>query len=728
MTHASPDDIDIATLWQSLRRSLPALVIASGLIGGATFLALSQVAPRFTSEAQLSVVAKGANGPYGDGKVDGGSEAVTVRMDKEAVNTHVRALMSADLASRIATDMKLSERPEFNSALGPVDPMSRVLRLAGVGGPRSGESEQDRVLSAFYKSLEVYTPKESRIIGIRFSSIDSQLAADIANRIAETYRASLAKRTVTDSSEVEKALEPRIAKLSQEVGAAESDVERFRGSSDIFTGGPQKTGLNEQQLADLTAELSKAKAARSEAEVKAKSARELVQRGSGDILPDVQKSPLIQNLVQQRVRVERMVSELSATLLPGHPRMQQLNAELAGLKKQINSEVGKLADGLEKEAKQAAAREMSINKGLDEIKARVVSSGGDEVKLRQLEAAAKSKRSELERLQAQYEANRARADSHVVPVEAQIVTRARPSSVPSFPKSANIAALAAAATLLFGLAIVVTRGLIVGARSGGVAPRPMRGQGRPALGGGEPALASPALAAAGPAQPALAAESHAAASTSFRSLRDIAQHIAGAAPGHGGTRSIVTGEVDGIDPSAEAVTIARALAAGGAATILIEWSPAAPGLASSLGMPDNVGMNELLAGEVSFEDVVKRVPGSDVHLIGAGSPSAFEPERLDPDHINLILDALDEAYQHIVVAGRYEAARELFEAIQGRFDAGVTVVEPKRRNNVLQDPPGSFLGFEVADIALLRFERADAGVPAQRIVRAANGAAASAPA
>ena len=67
----------------------------------------------------------------------------------------------------------------------------------------------------------------------------------------------------------------------------------------------------------------------------------MMKAGSADALPDVQKSPLIQNLVQQRVRLERQISELSASLLPGHPRMRQLQGDLGGLKVQLTGEIAK---------------------------------------------------------------------------------------------------------------------------------------------------------------------------------------------------------------------------------------------------------------------------------------------------------------------------------------------------------------------------------------------------
>jgi polysaccharide biosynthesis transport protein len=73
-----------------------------------------------------------------------------------------------------------------------------------------------------------------------------------------------------------------------------------------------------------------------------------------------------------------------------------------------------------------------------------------------------------------------------------------------------------------------------------------------------------------------------------------------------------------------------------------------------------------------------------------------------------VLDALDEAYAHIVVVGDYSAVRVLFEVIQGRFDAGVMVADASQPAATLRDPPGTFLGFEVADIELIRFEPEDA--------------------
>jgi uncharacterized protein involved in exopolysaccharide biosynthesis len=700
--HASADDIDLAALWAALVRSLPRLVVLSIALGVLAYAVLSLAAPRYESEAQLAIVAKGTPNPFADpARAGPAPDSVAVRMDKEAVNTHVRALMSPDLAARIAAELKLAEKVEFNSALGSPDALSALFAMVGIGAPRPSESDQDRVLAAFFRRLEVYSPKESRFIGVRFSSIDPDLAAEVANRIAETYRESLASQTVVETDEVQHALEPKIAKLSEEVAAAEAEVERFRGEANLFKAGQQSTGLNEQQLGELTAELTKVKAARSEAEARTKSAREMQRLGGAETLPDVQKSPLIQNLVQQRVRVERQMAELSATLLPAHPRMRQLAADLAGLKGQIDAEVAKIVDGLAKEAKVAALREEAITRSLNEVKTRIVSTGPNEAKLRSLEAVVKSKRAELDRLQSQYEANRLRADSRTVPVEAQIVTRARPSSRPSFPKKLPFALLFAAATLLLGTAFRVTRGLLFGQWRA----LPARGS----LSKVEREL--PSLSPGPMPEPRAAARDAEDARAPARVARvgtpaEIASCLGALkSPGTGGVRTLVTGEVESITVWEEAAALAEELAAAATAVVLVDWSPEGRGISRMLGRPSDPGMNDLLRGSARFEDVIGRLPESAVHFIPAGGALPEPSETLEADRINVVLDALDEVYDHIVVAARREAARALFELIQGRFDAGLTVAEARQRQGAVENPLETFLGYEVEGVALLYYER-----------------------
>ena len=94
----------------------------------------------------------------------------------------------------------------------------------------------------------------------------------------------------------------------------------------------------------------------------------LAKNGDVDATTEVLKSDLITRLIEQRVTMQRQLAELSATLLPSHPRIRQLAADLADVRKQIRAEVEKIAQGLENEAQVAATREASLRTSLDDVK------------------------------------------------------------------------------------------------------------------------------------------------------------------------------------------------------------------------------------------------------------------------------------------------------------------------------------------------------------------------
>jgi len=744
----APADIDVRALGSLALKCLPRLLGLSACVGAATYGVLMLVAPRYSSEAVVAIISKAASNPYADPSRAGASDFVSVRMDKEAINTHVSALKSQDLASAVTQAMKLNEKVEFNSALGAPDKLTAILNTFGIDLPRAGESEQARVLNAFAKRLEVYSPKESRSIGIRFTASDPELAAEVANKLAEMYRTTLARQTISETDDVQKALEPRIAMLSVEAANAESTVEKFRGEANIFKSGQQQTDLNDQQLAELNAEMSKVKAARSDADARAKQAREMLVTGSADALADVQKSPVMQNLTQSRVRLERQISELSATLLPGHPRMRQLAADLAGLKSQINTEVAKIVDGLSKEAKVAASREDAIAKSVSETKARIVKTGPDEARLRSLEADAKSKRAELERLKAQYEANRIRAgDTRAVPVEAQILSNARPASLPVFPKKTASALLSAVATLMIGLALVITRGLLGQSHATPVYHRQSADRTRP-----EPVLPPAAridtvkdiapgkakaerrlFATAPPSEPAARdaapktldrgtpevrqpetrmpeasnAESAANQPSEPRhvsDLADVADRLEALRKrGLSGTRTLIAGNMDPFSLATEIRKLTQALADRGLTVIVVDWSLDGTGIAEALGEASWPGFIELVKEQAHFEDVVVPLNETGIHLIAAGHGKGEAGEEIDPDSVASVLDALDGVYDHILVTAQNEPARHLFEAIEGRFDCGISMANAGKRQASIA---GTFLGFEVEGMELIAYEPA----------------------
>lgn len=704
----SPDDIDLTTLFATLRRSVPKLIALSLITGALTYLTLSLIAPRYTAQSELGIVAKGKSNPFKAPNALGSSDSLSAPLDEQAVNTHLRAIQSPDLLDLIANDMRLSGRPEFNPVLGPVDTMIGLLRTIGLSGTQSQLSEGDRVLNEVSRRLVVYSPEASRAITINFTSIDPKLATDFANRLAIRYREKLANTTLAEKNAVQEKFAPRIAKLQTEVQSSEAKVATFRAKAGLLRGGFQKTPINEQQLGDITTELTRVSSQRSSAEARSKTARNLMRQGTPEIIPSVQRSPLIQNLIAQRVTVERALLKRSASLKSAHPVMKQLRADLSAVNQKIAGEVANIVAGLDKEAFVMAEQEQAVVASLEKVKSKVAVNSTDEVELRGREAVATSKRIELERLQAQYEAKRARTEDGQVPVEAQIIALARPQSIAGFPRKTPYTLLVMVATLLLGTAIVITAGLANCARG---APRSEQRLGEEiAAAAATPPIQAPSLSGGSlvlaTQQPAVDTVSGDLEGNDpvilISNSSDLSEHLLqNSKTATTGFRTLIASQMDPVITARLALKTASQLNRPGKQTMIVDWNLEGAGIARQLNLPKAPGFIELIQGGASFAEVVRWVPGTQVHFIASGCAIAEGPIGLDADQLNLILDALDEAYDHIVVVGQAKSASILFEAIQGRFDAGVIVSEPGYE---LSDPQGTFLGFEVADIDLVRFE------------------------
>ena len=708
---ASPQDpekdIDLTSLPSALKRRAGALALAALAVGALTYGALLLVPSRYASEAQIRIGAPA----LGDGVrgVAATPESAALRVDKEAIASRVQELRSPDIARQLAAELKLNLRPEFNSALDNQGIVAGLMRIAGLAGPRPGETEEERVLAGYYKALQVYQVKETRVINLGFTARDGELAAKAANRLIELYQDWLRRQGVTETTDANAWLVPEIEKRTRELAAAEADVERFRSSANLFRGGgSQPSGLAEQQLTDLATELGKARAQRGEADARAQAARELMARNVPDAIPDVQKSPLIQGLIAQRVRAERDMAEAATQLLPAHPRMKQLNATVVDIRRQVQREASAIVDGLEREAKALALREEFQTRALDEAKARVGNKAGDRVRLAQLEDDAKAKRRELEGLRDRYEASRSRGSTKAVPVEVQVIATALPSSRPSWPNRPQVAALAAAATFVLGLVLVLFRELL-----GGAARRAPMPASAPVLHHAATAATAPPAAAdrvpsLDPIKPrspiasvpSLGPSFSAGSTSPIGSLDDVVQRLLGNAAGQGGYRTLVVGAADDIDVREEATDLAAGLSAAGRQVVLLDWSLDGDGMATALGLAATPGFTDLLAGAAAFDDVIRTLPDGDVHVVPCGAPSPRGVKGIDPDRLNLLLDALDEAYGDVVITGHSAAIRELFLAIEGRVDAGV-VIGPADPD----EPAGRFLGFEVTEIDIIRLDQ-----------------------
>jgi uncharacterized protein involved in exopolysaccharide biosynthesis/Mrp family chromosome partitioning ATPase len=663
---ATDVEIDVRALLAALLRRLPYLIVFVGLVAVGTYMFLARLDPVYKSEATILI-------QDGESDLTRSTQATpgdaSTALDEQAITSQVQLILSRDLAGTVSKKLDLAARPEFNGSKPTL--LGGLLAKAGLGKTLSETSLDERVLKTYYANLNVYAVDKSRVIGVDFSSTDPKLAADGANAIAEGYitlQVAAKRSTTADAAEW---LSTQIADLRTKVTDAESKVEQYRSANDLFSSGAggatgdSATTLPQQQLADLSAELTKARTERSDAAAKAAQIRQALQSNTVPNLTDVINSQLIQSLVEQQVALRSQIAQMNATYLPQHPKMRELNAQVQGLDRQIASEAGKIVDSLEGEAKLAQAREADINQSLTRLKATASTANDAGVELRALEREAAAQRDLLDSYLRRYREAVAREQTDYLPADARIISRAAVPLDPDFPKKIPMTAAATMAALLLAIAFVLLKELASG--------RPMR---RVTLGEQAVPLVPDAMPVGGhtrwaddhsirrmmPKEPTLVPE---LLDRVEESLADIASEIVDS-----GQKRVLVTLADDSDSDGRplgAVALSRALARTDARVVLVDFRGDGADAASMGEGSDLPGFSDLFDGEASFAQVIFRDRKSRVHFIPAGR-KLLAPGLLDADHLETILAALTLTYDYVLLDANDEMIRTVGEA------AGIAMV------------------------------------------------------
>lgn len=460
-------DIDLATLGHALWRAKRWILGLTLLAGAITFIGLSMMRPLYTSEARILV--QNEDSAFTRPTGEDGRNGYRTPLDEQAVQSQVQVLTSRDLILQVVKDLDLVHNATFQRDAGQTF-LRRLLDAIGIGSKR--QSAQERAANALADNLDVFQLSKSSVIAVEYSSGDPKLAAEIANKLADVYIGWQRTAKIEQTKDATAWLADQIKALRKATTESEEAVEKFKASKGLYAGAGNVT-LNAQQLSELNSQAILSEAQESEARARAKLIKQmLADNGDINATPEVLKSQLIINLIEQRVEVQRQLAELSATLLPSHPRIQQLRSELTDVRTQIRNEAGKVVKSLENEAQVAAAREASLRASLNAAKSKSAGQSDAEIRLRALEREAKANRDLLESYLARYRDASARHDMGAVPAQAAIVSRAHASVLPSFPKKVPLSLLVMAATALLAVGYTLASELIQGAPAQEYVPAP----------------------------------------------------------------------------------------------------------------------------------------------------------------------------------------------------------------------------------------------------------------
>lgn len=359
--HSMPK-LDVATLLRILRdwRWLILGAIALGLAGGVVWTLLTT--PLYRAFVTLEV-----NPPQVEVSEEQTRQRAEFSDSWDHIQTQVGLLGSRSLAERVAQDLNLAN----NRA------------LVGDGGDAANRMKAATGLVE--GGLSVQAPEEGRLIRFSYTADNPQIAAQVANGIAESFINSNLQRRFEASAYARRFLERQIAKSRSDLEQSERQLASYAQSQGIITlgtgvgedGKSQSTGsLQGESLVALNQALAEATARRVSAEGAYRSAQ-----SSG---PTVEVNASTQALRQSKAALEAEYQEKRALMKPEHPEMISLRSRITELDRQIARETSQVSGGrnnsLAQEYRAALSAERALQSRVNALRGSVLDLRGRSVR------------------------------------------------------------------------------------------------------------------------------------------------------------------------------------------------------------------------------------------------------------------------------------------------------------------------------------------------------------
>jgi uncharacterized protein involved in exopolysaccharide biosynthesis/Mrp family chromosome partitioning ATPase len=696
-------DVDLGRLFGSLARNWLRILLAALVVTGLAFVLAGMVTPLYRAETRILIEMR--ESVYTRPASSGLGEGAAALPDAETIASQVEIIGSSDILREVARRLDLTSHEEFGAA-GETSMLGNLMILAGLKSDPTQASVEERMLEALRTGLSIFQVDGSRVIVVRFSSRDPELAASVANAVADAYvawQAQAERRANADASEW---LEPEIENLRGRVREAEARVAEYRAQSGLLIG-QNNLALPTQELAEISTELTRARADRSAAEARAAAIRDaMAANRSVETMPEVLASPMVQRLRERQAQIEAEIADLSASLLENHPRMRALRAQGQETARQLRTEISKVLAATENEAATARGREERLVAEVNRLKAASAQAGDSEVELRALEREAMAQRALLESYLTRHREAAARADRSPAPADARIFARATAPAEAYFPKTVPILAAAFAGSLIVMSVLVLMRELFSGRAMrpapGAVADeedRPEDMQALPVELEAEPEI-GPEIEPVVVATPAAAEDDDGAETELFASeiagsdeeedvtmaryqteevrpeeitVPEIAGELAGSDVG----RAVFISP-EGDEATAVSVTVARSLADAGLRTLFLDLTWSGAPSSAMLEEEGRAGITDLLASRAQFADIIHGDLYSGCHVVPAGTVDPVEAMRA-ADRLPAILEALDDAYDVVVIECGAADAQTIADVTAADSEVLIGALDPRNR-------------------------------------------------
>jgi succinoglycan biosynthesis transport protein ExoP len=606
----------------------------------AAVAAVFAITPRYTAQASVMIDPREEN-VVGIQAVLSGLGA-----DDPTIRSEIEVLRSEDMAQRVIAQTNLEQSREFNPILSP-SLVSQALRSvdwpwlnAAFGEILADQDEaspdlQADVVASYLKRLDVETlGRNSRVIGISFTSQDPALAARVANAIADTYVALQLERKLAATERAAEWLGERLDAVGEEVTASEEKVDDMRAAR--AAEGRWDPDLLQQQISQVNSQLMQARADHEQAQAELRQVDSLVATSGPESVFEVVDPRLLVQTNEQLMWLRRTQAELRAQYGDDHPVVVEVRDAIKQLIEETSTRlIASVRNRVEVSADKVQGLEQELRRLIQES----IASRRGQAQLRIAEREAKATAQVYDTLLAR---SKETAQTGLEQPDARIISHASVPNRPSFPNRLLLLGVAFLGSIaLSGTLVGLAEGMERGYRSSDALKRatglPVLGE-IPWFGGQSDADGLAELLLADPA------------SAYAEALRTMALSLElSGDPTDRGKVVLITSSVPREGKTTLVTCLARTVALSGRKVLVVDGDLRRPTCHTQLHLSRAPGLSSYLSDQTSADVVMQEDGPSGLELISGGEMKPNPLQLLRSEKLAQLLQEMRPLYDLILV-------------------------------------------------------------------------------
>lgn len=599
----------MGVLRRQLRTIVVTLILGLGIAGAALFV----LKPAYTATALVLV------DPSNKDLLNPDQQLSNLSSDSARVDSEVELVASESALLTTIKELNLVEDPEFGVSIGLQDRLLALLRIAEPKLP-TGDAALQKIVTKLRNAVTVQRRGLTYLIAVQARSASPELAAKIVNAITDAYIREQLDFKVQAMQASRDAIKARLADAAAAVSKSEESFDSFISSNlDAIS---SQTGASD--LLALRQRLDTATQTRQQDLTTLQLAETSLASQDWAGVANTLKSQALKKLEGDRANLERMLSGLAAN----DANAVDLKSQLASLDQQLS----RVATGEVTTLRQQVATSQSQVSDLrNQLRNSVLQADLPAEMLTSLYALQQS----AENARTQYQTLLSRGNTldtqaFLQVPDSRVVAQGLPPSEPSFPEPRLILILAAVGSLVIGvgLAFLVENYIggftstgqleaVLGAQTAVPVPRQRQS--------GKKSIADQVVDAP------LSGYSEAIRRVRLSVEQAIGRRQPSVEGGKRGAVVMVSSSVPGEGKTTLAVSLARAYALAGQATLLIDCDLRRPSIHRELGfepMPELIEYLVSTDGKPPTGDLIRKDRSTAARVIVGARRSDMPTDQL----------------------------------------------------------------------------------------------------